>query len=181
MTGGGPLRCLGEVERRAEVEQRTLLEDVNTIGAAIGRIPSGCSILTAVHNGRSTGLLVSWVQQAAFDPPTLTACLKHGRPAVEVIDASERFLLNVIGVDSKNLMKHFSRGFSLKDDAFEGLSVRETAFGPLIESCIAHLGCQVTNKVPIGDHYLYVAEVVAGGIVEEASSYTHLRKNGLSY
>lgn len=158
-----------------------MLEDLNTIGAAIGRIPSGCSILTTVHNGRSTGLLVSWVQQAAFDPPTVTACLKHGRPAIKLIDASERFLLNVIGTDSADLMKHFGRGFSLKEDAFEDLSVRETAFGPLIESCIAHLGCQVINKVPTGDHHLYVAEVVGGGIVEEASSYTHLRKNGLSY
>ena len=158
-----------------------MLEDLETIGAALGRIPSGCSILSAVHEGRSTGLLVSWVQQVTFDPPALTVCLRQGRPAVQLVDASERFLLNVIGEDPNALFRHFGKGFSLEEDAFNGLSVRETAFGPLIESCIAHLGCQVTSKVPVGDHDLYVGEVVAAGIVEGARPYTHLRKNGLVY
>jgi len=156
-------------------------EDLETIGAALGRIPSGCSILTAVHDGRSTGLLVSWVQQATFDPPAITACLKQGRPASQLIDASRRFLLNVIGEESKHLFHHFGKGFSLEEDAFSGLSVRETTFGPLIESCIAHLGCQVTNTIPVGDHDLYVGEVVAAGVVEGARPYTHIRKSGLAY
>ncbi len=158
-----------------------MLEDLETIGAAVGRIPSGCSILTAVHDGRSTGLLVSWVQQATFDPPAITVCLKQGRPASRLINASECFLLNVMGEDSKALFQHFGKGFSLEEDAFDGLSVRETAFGPLIESCIAHLGCQVTTTVPVGDHDLYVGEVVAAGVVEGAKPYTHLRKSGLGY
>ncbi len=158
-----------------------MLEDQDTIGVALGRIPSGCSILTVVHEGRSTGVLVSWVQQATFDPPAVTVCLKHGRPAKQLIDASERFLLNVIGEDYNPLFKHFGKGFSLKENAFDGLSVRETAFGPLIESCIAHLGCQVANKVPVGDHDLYVGEVVAAGVVEGARPYTHFRRSGLAY
>jgi flavin reductase (DIM6/NTAB) family NADH-FMN oxidoreductase RutF len=158
-----------------------VLEDLETIGVALGRIPSGCSILTAVHDGRSTGLLVSWVQQATFDPPAITVCLKQGRPASQLINASGRFLLNVIGEDSKTLFHHFGKGFALEEDAFNGLSVRETAFGPLIESCIAHLGCKVAKTVPVGDHDLYVGEVVAAGVVEGAKPYTHLRKNGLAY
>ena len=156
-------------------------EDFDTIGVAVGRIPSGCSILTAKHNGTSTGLLVSWVQQAAFEPLSLTVCLKQGRPAAELVDGSEQFLLNVIGEDSAAMLKHFGRGFSLEEDAFHGLSVRETEFGPLIESCIAHLGCRVSRKVPVGDHDLYVAEVIAAGVVEDARAYTHRRKTGLSY
>lgn len=158
-----------------------MLEDLDTIGAAIGRIPSGCSILTAAHDGLSTGVLVSWVQQATFEPPSITVCLKRGRPAAGLIDSSERFLLNVIGEDHTPLFKHFGKGFSLEEDAFAGLAVRETAFGPLIESCIAHLGCTVTEKVSIGDHDLYVGEVTAAGVVEGARPYTHLRRNGLSY
>lgn len=158
-----------------------MLEDMDTIGAAIGRIPSGCSILTVAHNGRSTGVLVSWVQQATFDPPCVTVCIKQGRPAAELIDTSQRFLLNVIGEDSAALFKHFGKGFDLDKDAFAGLAVRETCYGPLIESCIAHIGCNVSKKVPIGDHDLYVGEVQAGGVVEGAKPYTHIRKSGMSY
>lgn len=156
-------------------------EDLDRIGTAIGRIPSGCSILTAAHNGRATGVLASWVQQAAFEPPSVTVCLKQDRPATELVDSAQQFLLNVVGEDPTTMFKHFGKGYSLEEDAFTGLDVRDTDFGPLIESCIAHLGCRVVNSVPVGDHALYVAEVVAAGFVEDARPYTHLRRSGLTY
>jgi len=158
-----------------------MLDNHETIGAALGRIPSGCSILTARHEERSTGLLVSWVQQAAFEPPLVSVCLKRGRPVGKLVDASKRFLLNVIGPNPTEMFKHFGKGFSLEEDAFAGLPTRATEFGMLIESCIAHLGCEVTQKVPAGDHDLYIGEVVAGGVVDGTSPYTHIRKTGFSY
>jgi len=160
---------------------RAVKEDEQTIGGAVGRILSGCSVLTAEHDGRSNGILVSWVQQAAFEPLSVTVCLKHRRPVVEIIDASQKFLLNVIGEESADLLKHFAKGFSSEEDAFAGLGVRDTGFGPLVESCIAHIGCNVVNKVTVGDHYLYVGEVAAGGYVENARPFVHVRRDGLSY
>lgn len=156
-------------------------QDVEMVGAALGCIPSGCSILTVEHSGRATGLLISWLQQASFDPPSISVCIKQGRPVEALIDASKRFLVNVLGENPTEMFKHFGKGFSLEEDAFAGLDIRTTEFGPLIESCIAHLGCQVIRKVSAGDHHLYVAEVVAGGVVDGAKPYTHLRKSGLSY
>ncbi|MDO8630489.1 MAG: flavin reductase family protein [Phycisphaerales bacterium] len=151
------------------------------IGAAIGRIPSGCAILTVEHGGRSTGVLVSWVQQASFEPPSVTVCIRKGRPAAELIDGSQRFLLNLIGDDPTEMFRHFGRGFSLENDAFRGIETEPTEFGVLLRTCIAYLGCRVTQKVAVGDHDLYVAEVVAAASVNGAKPYTHLRSTGLSY
>lgn len=156
-------------------------EDVGAIRGAVGRILSGCCVLTAEHNGRSNGVLVSWVQQASFEPLSVTVCLKHERPAVELVDASKAFLLNVVGEESTNILKHFGRGYSLEENAFAGLGVRDTGFGPLVESCIAHIGCRVADKITVGDHYLYVGEVVAGGFVEDTRPFVHTRTDGLSY
>lgn len=156
-------------------------QDVEMVGAVLACIPSGCSILTVQHGGSTTGLLVSWIQQASFDPPSISACIKQGRAVEALIDGAQRFLVNIIGDDPTEMFKHFGKGFSLEEDAFAGLDTRTTEFGPLIESCIAHMGCRVTHKVSAGDHNLYVAEVVAGGIVDGAKPYTHRRKSGLSY
>lgn len=155
--------------------------DSDMIGTAVGRIPSGCSILTAAHDGRSTGLLVSWVQQASFEPIYVTVCVKKDRPVADLIGASGHFLLNLIGDTPAELFKHFSKTYPLDDDAFAGLSVRDTQFGPLIESCIAHLGCRLHESVAAGDHVLHIAEVVAGGVTDGAKPYVHIRKNGLTY
>ena len=98
-----------------------------------------------------------------------------------VIDASGKFMLNVIGEDPSRMFAHFGKGFSPEEDAFEGLSFRTTGFGPIIESCIAHLKCEVRETVAAGDHVLYVAEVTGAGVVEDATPYCHLRKTGMSY
>ena len=156
--------------------------DRDRIGAAMGTVPSGCSILTAEHAGRSSGVLVSWVQQAAFDPPSISVCVKRGRAILELMEASKRFMLNVIGEDPTAMFRHFGRGFTLDEDAFAGLQTTPTEFGPMIDGCIAHLGCRVIQKVAVWDHDLYVAQVVASVVVVVgAKPYTHLRTTGLSY
>ncbi len=156
-------------------------EDLTSIGLALARIPSGCSILTVEHEGRTTGVLVSWVQQAAMEPPMITVCLKRGRSVVSLVEGSGRFLLNIIGEDSALLFKHFGKGFARGEDAFTGLAIEETPFGPKLGDAIAHLGCRIAKKVAVGDHDLYVAEAVAGAAVETTKPHVHIRKNGLSY
>lgn len=155
--------------------------ELDAIGRGIARIPSGCSILTVTHGDRSTGMLVSWVQQAAFVPPSISVCVKDGRPPNQLIDAAGRFVLNVIGQDPAPLFKHFAKGFSLEEDAFDGLESDSTPFGPTLRSAVAHLGCAVTEKVTVGDHVLYVATVEAADTAADVKPFVHLRKNGLSY
>ena len=154
---------------------------LEAIGLAIGRIPSGCSILTVQHAGRSTGMLVSWVQQVAFNPPSVCVGVKQGRPAAMLIEGSKRFVLNVVGEDPKPMFKRFGKGFSLEQDAFAGLPTEPSEFGPIITECIAQLGCRVTQKVTVGDHDLYIAEVCNARAPSGAKPYVHLRNNGLSY
>ena len=161
--------------------KRELSSKKGCIGPALGRIPSGCSILTVSHQGKSTGMLVSWVQQAAFEPLSLTVCLRPERPAVALITGSGKFLLNVIGSDPGPMFKHFGKGFGPNDDAFVGVAVQESAYGPLIEDCIAHLACEVRSKVSAGDHDLYLAEIHSAWSAVSAESYTHTRTTGLGY
>lgn len=157
-----------------------LSSGVDQIGAAIGRLPSGCHILTVARRGQSTGVLVSWVQQAAFDPPSISVCLRRGRPVQVLLEESGRFLLNVLGENVTEMMRHFGRGFSLEEDAFRGLDVFATPFGPGLGRCAAQLGCELSGSLPVGDHVLYVARVAAGA-ADGQNPYVHLRRNGLSY
>ena len=139
-------------------EVGTLSRQHDVIGAALGRIPSGCAILTVQHADRSTGVLVSWFQQASFEPPSVSVALRKGRPAAELVEKSGRFLLNLVGSNPTPMFRHFGRGFSLEEDAFAGLDTAPTDYGTLIRSCIANLGCSLTQKIVVGDHDLYVAQ-----------------------
>ena len=48
------------------------------LAAALGRILSGVSVLTG-RGTQATGMLTSWVQQCAFEPPSVSVAVKQGR------------------------------------------------------------------------------------------------------
>ena len=74
---------------------------------AVAKIPSGVAVLTAADAGTSTGMLASWMQQAAFEPLMVTVCVKAGRPIETLVAASRSFVLNVLGENPTDMFKHF--------------------------------------------------------------------------
>lgn len=151
------------------------------VARAIGQVPSGCFVMTASHGSRATGILASWVQQASFEPPMVTAAVKHGRPIQELIDASGHFVLNHISENPLAMFRHFGRGFKLEESAFDGLSTQIDPAGIIIQDCLGHLSCRVVSSIDAGDHRVYVAEVVGASFKDGGRPYVHLRSNGLQY
>ncbi|MCK6485867.1 MAG: flavin reductase family protein [Phycisphaerae bacterium] len=151
------------------------------VGRALARIPSGCAILTARHEGRRSGMLASWIQQAGFDPPAVSVAVKKGRPIEELMDAAGSFALNLIGDDPAPMFRHFGRGYGLDDDAFERLNVTDCDGGVALVDAMAILNCRVAGKYDAGDHWIYVGHVTDAKARDEGRPYVHLRKNGMNY
>lgn len=150
------------------------------VARALGQVPSGCFVMTASSGGRATGILASWVQQASFDPPMVTAAVKQGRPIQELIEESGHFVLNHISENPLVMFRHFGRGFRLDEPAFDGLSTQADPAGIILQDCIGHLGCRVVKSLDVGDHRLYVGEIISAAL-RDGRPYVHLRSNGLQY
>lgn len=157
------------------------MSDMEQAAAALGRIPSGLGVLTATHQGRSTAMLASWIQQASFEPLMVTVCVKHDRPIQSLIEGSGRFLLNIVGKDQGQMLKRFSKGYAPDEDAFAGLAITERPTGVELNDAIAHLGCNVASSVDAGDHRVYVGEVIAGDGDPAAEPLVHVRKSARTY
>jgi flavin reductase (DIM6/NTAB) family NADH-FMN oxidoreductase RutF len=155
---------------------------VSQLEAVLGRVPSGLFILTLRHAGEETGMLVSWVMQAGFDPPMVTVAVKQDRDVARWLAAEEPFVLNMLGENQKALLSHFGRGFKPGQSPFAGLNVVRTADGlPVLADALGYLQCQPKAHVDSGDHRIFLAEVVAGKMAAEAQPYVHIRKSGLRY
>ena len=97
------------------------------LGAALGRVPSGLFILTVRgDDGRATGMLASWVQQAGFEPPMVSVALHKDRYVADWVRAAGRFVLNQVPAGNKTLLRHFGKGFDPGVPAFEGLESTTT-------------------------------------------------------
>jgi flavin reductase (DIM6/NTAB) family NADH-FMN oxidoreductase RutF len=157
----------------------------DTIGRVLGRTPSGLFILTASDaHGNETGLLVSWVQQASFEPPMVTVALNRDRYVHQWMRDAPRLAINLIAQSQGHLLRHFARGFEPGEPAFQGLPTRPGRTGvPILSSAIGTLEGQVSGQLDAGDHVIYLLEIshaCVGDAIDEPPM-VHVRRNGFRY
>lgn len=158
------------------------METVSPLAAAFGKIASGLFLITASEGDRMEGYLGSWVQQVSFSPLLLSIAIRPGRPCYDLIHATRRFCVNVIGQDNGGVMKPF---WSPKPDVdpFAGLEWHRTEAGNIVlKQALAAVECEFRSAATPGDHEIVFAEAVAGLILKpEDKPLTHVRKSGLGY
>ena len=153
----------------------------DNIGKALGRVPSGLFILTAHHGGKDDAVLVSWVNQCSFEPPTISVVLFKNRPACLLVDVSEAFVLNVLGKDNASLIKQFSKTPE-GESIFGGLGFQRSKNNiAILNDTVSYLECKLITQTPVEDHLLYVGKIVGGNLLQGGEPYVHIRKTGLSY
>ena len=158
--------------------------DKDSIGAALGRVPSGLFIVTIRKDEQVQAFLASWVQQASFEPPVLSVACKDGRPAAELLAAGGDFAINVIGKGEHDLMKHFGKGFEPGVNPYEGIEVQKGETGvEVLPQALSVIECRSTGeRAKAGDHHLYLGEAVGGWLREGSGDpAVHIRKSGFSY
>jgi flavin reductase (DIM6/NTAB) family NADH-FMN oxidoreductase RutF len=158
----------------------------DTIGAVLGRTPSGLFILTSrAADGRETGLLASWVQQASFEPPMVTVAVNRKRYLHDWLADAPQVALNLIGEGQKQFLKHFGAGFEPEAPAFNGVSTRPGVTGvPILADALGYLEGAIRGRMETGDHIVYAVEIVAAGEGPEftqVAPWVHVRKNGFNY
>jgi flavin reductase (DIM6/NTAB) family NADH-FMN oxidoreductase RutF len=157
----------------------------NTVGKALGRVPSGLFVLTAsdTDGHRRYAMLASWVQQAAFDPPAVCLAIGKDRPMRETIVRTGRLVLSVLGDGDKELMRRYARPRGPEDDPFtDGETFPAPSGLPVVAGALAWLDCQVIQTCDFGaDHELVIARVTAGDLLRPGHSFTHVRGNGFHY
>lgn len=156
------------------------------IGAVLGRTPSGLFILTACGpDGRATGMLASWVQQASFDPPAVTVAVNKKRYVNDWLEANPAVVLNLIGETQKQFLGHFGRGFEPDENAFHGIATMTAGNGaPALVDALGSLEGRAAGRIDAGDHYIYVVRIDAaqrGAALDGERPWVHVRKNGFNY
>lgn len=156
------------------------MKGTSQIGKALGRVPSGLFVVTTKHEDSEDAVIASWVSQCSFTPPALSIVLATVRPARLLIEASSAFTVNILGVDSKDLMKHFFQ--ASKDDLFKGIKTKKGFQGTrILSDAVAYLECAVTESAHSGDHVMYIGEIVGGKMLKGGEPYIHVRSDGFSY
>lgn len=165
------------------MDTELLNQSKKDMGKALGRIPASLYVLTSRHQHRKRGVMVSWVQQVAFEPPMVMLALQKGRPIIPLIQESRAFAICQIARDDKLCFKKFA-GPSNDENPFEGIEAGRSLTGsPVVATCLSYLDCTLIRHIDFeADHDLYIGLVVEGKVLKPGEDATvHLRKDGFKY
>jgi flavin reductase (DIM6/NTAB) family NADH-FMN oxidoreductase RutF len=125
---------------------------------AISHFATGVTVVTTTIEGRPAGMTASAVCSLSLDPVLLLVCIDNRLPTHRAIDASRRFAVNVLGEDDEATAVRFARP---APDKFENVRLRAGADPPLLEDAIAHFVCELEERVPGGDHSIFIGRVLS--------------------
>ncbi len=140
---------------------------------ALRMIPYGLYVLSA-KSGDGEGQLatstVNWVTQASFEPPLVAVGVKKDSVSHAVIKDAGSFALNVLGKDQQDLAFAFFKHAEPDGDTIAGqpFTLGANTSSPILTNTPAYVECRLRETVEIGDHSVFVGEVVGAGVARPA-------------
>ncbi len=142
------------------------------LSQALKKITYGFYILTSKKSGNELSTrqddyiaagLVNWVSQGSFDPPLVTVAVQRQSNLHETIEKSRVFAINIIGKNEREMLSSFAKKSHIEGDTINGYSFHEGETGsPIIDEVPAYFECKLVEEVKIGDHTIFVGQVVGG-------------------
>ncbi|MFN0070972.1 MAG: flavin reductase family protein [Chloroflexota bacterium] len=143
--------------------------DPNAKKTALRMIPYGLYVLTAEgKDGAVAAATVNWVTQASFDPPLVAVGIKKDSGAHSLVKDAGNFALNVLGKGQNGLAFTFFKPAERDGNSISGEAFHAGSTGaPILESTPAFIECKLVQTVEIGDHSIFVGEVVDAGVSKQ--------------
>jgi 3-hydroxy-9,10-secoandrosta-1,3,5(10)-triene-9,17-dione monooxygenase reductase component len=137
----------------------------------MGQFATGVTIVTTLDGDAPQGITVNAMASVSLEPPLVVIALDRRRFINPAIEAGGRFAINILAEDQQWLSDCFA-GANVNPgrDAFCGAAWDPGANGmPLLRGAMAALECRVVDRLETGDHHLFVGEVEAAHLHDEAA------------
>jgi flavin reductase (DIM6/NTAB) family NADH-FMN oxidoreductase RutF len=149
---------------------------------ALARVTSGAFVLTLRDaQAGPQAIVLSFVQQVSLAPPRLVASIYKERAVVPALERNGAFVLNICADGEQALLQRLTDGAEEPARVLASLATRPVAEGLILQSASAYVVCRVAQRVDIGDHWLYIADVTDGAPLADRPPLVHVRRSGLKY
>ncbi len=164
----------GLQESRSQPALRALARVVGSLGVLSLRRGTGEQAIEGA-------LVASWVSQAGFSPPAISLSVGRDQPLAELLQEGDVFALNLLASGRETrLLKSLARPLPPAPGQLADLAPQTGPAGqPLLGEALAWLEARVSLRVVCGDHWLLVAEVLAGRVLDpEGTTAVPQRRSG---
>ena len=151
--------------------------DENAKKHALRMIPYGLYVLTTRTEDTESdapcinAATVSWLSQAAFEPPRVVVGLRKGSSIWHRVQAAGVFAVNLLGTGQKALASTFFRHVEPQGNTIGGLAFHAGVTGaPILDDVPAYLECRVVQTIDAGDHSMFLADIIGAGVQNDLAA-----------
>lgn len=139
---------------------------------ALGQFATGVTVVTAADGeGRPVGVTINAFTSVSLAPPLLLWCLARASGSLPALRAAPCHAINVLGGGQLALCRRFA---GRDVDRFAGVDCRPGPCGTvLLAGALATFICRHRSVRSLGDHVVFVVEVVAYDTVPGAPLVFH--------
>lgn len=121
----------------------------------LGRFATGVTVVTVAVAGHVHGMTANAFLSVSLEPPLVLVSIDRRARMHRYLETGERYGVSVLARDQEVAARHFAgkaqAGYEPRFVWVEGV--------PLLEGAVAQLVCDVWERVPAGDHTLFLGRV----------------------
>ena len=137
------------------------------------RIPNGLFITTAKDGDNATGVVISFVTQISIEPSLIVLSIRKNSSFYDVAEKNEYLAIHLPDKKQQSMVSSF---FKIKDqsqNSINGYGFKWSELGnPLLDDIPMILEVKIIKKIEIGDHPLFICEVVNEILHQEVEMLT---------
>ncbi|MGH9106868.1 MAG: flavin reductase family protein [Acidimicrobiales bacterium] len=148
------------------------------------RMPSGIYLLGSAAGGRQNLMTHNWAMQVATEPKLMAVSVRQDALTHQLVADGGIFSLCFLKREDRALVRTFTKPATPGPGpaTLGGLPVRQGSTGaPLLAQAVAWVECEVRHQLSLGDHTMFVGEVVDCSAPDEASPVLRLEDTHLNY
>ena len=132
---------------------------------------TGVSVVAARHGPLLAGMTANAIATISIDPPILMASIARKAETHDAIVGSHSFGVSILANDQQALAECFAQPTTARKlTRFCDATWNEAETGsPILEGALAYFDCRLTERQAVGDHTLFLGEIVAAGYRDDAA------------
>ena len=162
------------------------MKEITIQDAQMYTSPNPFALVSSCNDFGKTNLMaISWWTYASNSPATVVICISSKGYTHTLIDEGKEFALNIPNENLTDLAAKCGTCTGSDIDKAKAFGIElepASSIRPmLVKESKVQMECRMVNKIPVGDHFLYVADVICihgnenAKVLKSMNGYGYLR------
>lgn len=136
-------------------------KQADALKKAMRQLPFPVVIATAAVGIEKRGVTIGSFTSLSLSPPLISFNINHASQIYLLIKRATHFAIRLPEPEQTSLCDHFAQSGLSSSEQFKAINHYRNAYGsPILKDIGTVIQCRTYDKIPAGDHTIFVGEVV---------------------